>query len=110
MLTAYAKDPRPSHNRNVVDNSTHVKRESHYWAKNKHSHRNESRSAMGCATGACGALRFASDAPFAVTLADGAVAMMHAPPAAVPLIIPSHFPWPAADMARPVHPAIEVMQ
>ncbi len=70
MLTAYAKDPRPSHSLNVVDNSTHVKRESQFKAIYPHALVNSSRIAMDDSTDGLDALREFDEAPFAVTLGD----------------------------------------
>ncbi len=167
-----ASDPRPSHILNVVDNSTHVKRESQFKAIYPHALVNSSRIAMDDSTEGFDALRdfdeqpfevtrspvvgdcsvtqtkeahhapvsragctvnegyqnsethrlcrglasprvaqeAARGTPFAVTVNGRTVMVAPVPPALPQQIIPHTFPWPPADLARPVHPAIEVMQ
>lgn len=108
MLTADpASDPRPSHTVKGVVISTAVNPKSHCGSQVINKAVTASRSAMQRATIAADALREAENLPFRVTV-NGKLAMVPPPPAITPLIIPRDFPWPAADMARPVLPAITI--
>ncbi len=79
MLTAYAKDPRPSHTLKVVDNSLDVNRESHFGAC-------FAPYACGDSTEGLDALREFDEQPFAVTLGGRQVMVeVHPAPPALPL-------------------------
>ena len=94
-MSACSQAPVRSHVVKREDISTSVNGVSRFGTGRLHETVISSRSAMVDSTHA-----------FMAGLPDGRTVMVApAPPALPPQIIPAPFPWPAADLARPINPA-----